>query len=80
MVAKTSSRGISWLISAAEMIFLLCGAQARMDRGGSWWWGGQIWAGLGWQTKGAARRRGEGTSAFTQAGGYERGGDRKVRG
>lgn len=42
--------------------------------------GGGIWAGLGWQTKGAARRRGDSASAFTQAGGYERGGDRKVRG
>lgn len=67
------------------MVFLRCGA--KMDRGGGGVGGvagcvcvGGIWAGLGWQTKGAARRRGDSASAFTQAGGYERGGDRKVRG
>lgn len=45
MDAKTSSRGISWLISAAEMIFLLCGAQVKMDRGGNWG-GGESGRGL----------------------------------
>lgn len=42
--------------------------------------GGERRAGLGWQTKGATRRCRDGASAFTVAGGHERGGDRKVRG
>lgn len=42
--------------------------------------GGRSRAGFGWQTKGAMRRCKDGASAFTQAGGHERGGDRKVGG
>lgn len=78
-MSKQAYAEFSRLICAAAMIRLHCGARAKDGRR-RWGGVGGFWAGLGWQTKRTARRCGDSASAFTQAGGRGRGGDRKVRG
>lgn len=82
--AEMSTRAymaFSWLIYMTGRWFA-CIVQAmhRGEDGQERVGGGERRAGLGWQTKGATRRCRDGASAFTVAGGHERGGDRKVRG
>lgn len=77
---KMSTRAymaFSWLIYMTGRWFACIVQAVRRGEDGR---GGERRAGLGWQTKGATRRCRDGASAFTVAGGHERGGDRKVRG
>lgn len=75
---KTSLYGIKLAnLYGRGMTCFVASEQRRAGLGGG---GGRSRAGFGSQTKGATRRCRDGASAFTQAGGHERGGDRKVGG